>query len=118
MSIKQGIAFSPQTELTQPVHSESTEIYVADTAVFPPAPNYATIGIDENGETIEYAAVADGLLSGCRRGAEGSPQDWPAGTPIARNFTAQDQQDIIDAVEASVSSLSGGSNPLLNQRVL
>ena len=113
MSIKQGIAFSPQTELTQPINSEDTEIYVVSTEVFPPAPNYATLGIDEEGETIEYAAVADGLLSGCRRGVEGTPRDWPAGTPIARNFTAQDQQDIIDTVEASVSSLSGGSNPNL-----
>ena len=93
-----GIAFSPQTTLAENIGAADTIIRVADTSVFPPAPNYATIGTDEDGETIEYAAKADGLLSGCTRGVEGAAKAWRAGEVIARNFTAADHNGMITAV--------------------
>ncbi len=93
-----GIAFSPPTTLTENIGAADTIIRVADASVFPPAPNYATIGTDEDGETIEYAAKADGLLSGCTRGVEGAAKAWRAGEVIARNFTAADHNGMITAV--------------------
>ena len=96
-----GIAFSPQTTLAENIGAADTIIRVADASVFPPAPNYATIGTDEDGETIEYAAKADGLLSGCTRGVEGAAKAWRAGEVIARNFTAADHNGMITAVTAA-----------------
>lgn len=92
-----GIAFSPPTTLTENIGAADTIIRVADASVFPPAPNYATIGTDEDGETIEYAAKADGLLSGCTRGVEGMAKTWQKGEVIARNFTAADHNSMISA---------------------
>lgn len=99
-----GIAFSPQTTLAENIGAADTIIRVADASVFPPAPNYATIGTDEDGETIEYAAKADGLLSGCTRGVEGTAKAWQKGEVIARNFTAADHNGMITAVTAAQST--------------
>ena len=63
---------------------------VTDISAFPEAPSYATIGTDEGGETILYAAKTDAALSGCPRGIEGAAQAWQSGTTIARNFTNAD----------------------------
>ena len=99
-----GIAFSTPTTLAENIGAADTIIRVADASVFPPAPNYATIGTDEDGETIEYAAKADGLLSGCTRGVEGAAKAWRAGEVIARNFTAADHNGMITAVTAAQST--------------
>ena len=67
-----GIAFSPQAELTDNIGAADTIIPVSDAAAFPEAPNLATIGTDEEGETILYTAKTANALSGCRRGVEGT----------------------------------------------
>lgn len=85
-----GIPFSPQTELTDAVSAGDTVIPVADVSVFPAAPNYATLGIDEDGETVLYTSKSESALSGCTRGVEGSARPWPRSTVIGRNFTAID----------------------------
>ena len=94
-----GIAFSPPAALTDNIGAGDTIIPVSDTGLFPPAPNLATIGADEDGETILYAAKTATSLSGCTRGVEGTARAWSAGEPIARNWTAKDHADLIAAVE-------------------
>lgn len=85
-----GIPFSPQVALADSIGASDTVIKVTDITAFPDAPNYATIGTDETGETILYAAKTGDSLSGCTRGIEGEAKSWPAGTTIARNFTNKD----------------------------
>lgn len=93
-----GIAFSPQAVLTGNVGAADTIIGVSDVSAFPSAPNLATIGTDEEGETVLYTAKTDAALSGCVRGVEGTARAWSAGDPIARNWTAKDHGDLIAAV--------------------
>lgn len=85
-----GIAFSPQTTLSDTIGAGDTVIPVADISAFPAAPNYATIGTDAAGETILYSAKTSTALSGCTRGVEGTAKSWPSGSVIGRNFTAKD----------------------------
>lgn len=91
-----GIAFSPQVTLTDNIGEADTIIKVSDVSAFPEAPNLATIGIDEDGETILYTAKTEDALSGCQRGVEGTAKAWSAGEIIGRNFTAKDHNDLIE----------------------
>lgn len=93
-----GVPFSPQTALADSIGAADTIIKVADTSVFPPAPNLATIGTDEEGETILYAAKTADALSGCVRGVEGTAKAWAKGEPAARHWTAKDHNDLIAVV--------------------
>ena len=93
-----GIAFSPQATLTNNLGAADTIIEVSDASAFPPAPNLATIGTDEEGETVLYTAKTETALSGCQRGIEGTAKAWTAGERIGRNFTAKDHADLIAAV--------------------
>lgn len=93
-----SIPYSPTTILTQDIGPADTVIYIADASVLPDAPNIATIGTDENAETIQYAVKADGLLSGCMRSVEGTAQTWLANEVIARNFTALDYEALKDNI--------------------
>lgn len=105
-----GIAFSPPAALTDNIGAGDTIIPVSDAGSFPPAPNLATIGADEDGETILYAAKTATALSGCARGVEGEARAWSAGEPIARNWTAKDHADLIAAVrEAKEASDPAGT---------
>ena len=96
-----GIAFSPQATLTNNLGAADTIIEVSDASAFPPAPNLATIGTDEEGETILYTAKTETALSGCKRGVEGTARAWMAGELIGRNFTAKDHADLIAAITAA-----------------
>ena len=93
-----GIPFSPQATLTNNIGAADTIIEVSDISTFPLAPNLATIGTDEEGETILYTAKTGTALSGCQRGVEGTARAWTAGELIGRNFTAKDHADLIAAV--------------------
>ena len=105
-----GIPFSPQAALTDNIGAADTIIEVSDASAFPPAPNLATIGTDEGGETILYTAKTETALSGCRRGVEGVAKAWMAGEPIGRNFTAKDHADLIAAVlEAGAAATAAGA---------
>lgn len=94
-----GIPFSPQAVLTDNIGAADTIIKVSDVSAFPDAPNYATIGTDEDGETILYTAKTATALSGCTRGVEGTAKAWAAGELIGRNFTAADHAALIENVE-------------------
>lgn len=107
-----GIAFSPVAELTDNVGAGDTIIPVSDVEAFPPAPNLATIGTDEEGETILYAAKTATALSGCTRGVEGTARAWSAGEPIARNWTAKDHGDLITFVEGAAEAAQNTQNAL------
>ena len=65
-----GIPFSPQVALADGIGAGDTTIPVTDISAFPDAPNLATIGTDEDGETILYTAKTTDSLSGCTRGVE------------------------------------------------
>lgn len=110
-----GVPFSPQAFLSDSIGAADTIIPVSDASVFSDAPNLATIGTDEDGETVLYAAKTANSLSGCQRGVEGTAKAWQMGEVIARNFTAKDHNDLIAAVlsaaktaEASGVSFSDG----------
>ena len=62
-----GIPFSPQATLTDTIGAADTIIKVSDVSAFPDAPNYATIGTDEGGETILYTAKTANALSSASR---------------------------------------------------
>ena len=102
-----GIAFSPQVTLTENIGEADTIIKVSDVSAFPPAPNLATIGTDEEGETILYTAKTETALSGCQRGVEGTARTWMAGELIGRNFTAKDHADLIAAIKDKQDKLAG-----------
>ena len=93
-----GIPFSPQATLTDTIGAADTIIKVSDVSAFPDAPNYATIGTDEGGETILYTAKTANAISGCTRGVEGSAKSWNAGELIGRNYTAADHAAMIDNI--------------------
>lgn len=97
-----GKAFSPRTTLAANIGAGDTVIPVAEIAKLPDAPNLATIGIDEDGEVILYAAKTENALSGCVRGFEGTARAWVAGEVVARNFTAYDQQAITENLLAVI----------------
>lgn len=99
-----GIPFSPQATLTDNIGAADTIIKVSDVAAFPDAPNYATIGTDEDGETIFYTAKTATALSGCTRGVEGAAKAWAAGELIGRNFTAADHAALIDNVQEAAKT--------------
>ena len=79
-----GIPFSPPAALTQTISETDTVIHVDNVDAFPDAPNYATIGTDEQAETIRYSAKGEGILSGCTRAVEGTAKVWQTGEVIAR----------------------------------
>lgn len=111
-----GKAFSPRTRLTANIGATDTVIPVEEIGKLPDAPNLATIGIDEGGEVVLYAAKTETALSGCVRGFEGTAKAWDAGEIVARNFTAYDQQALTEnlraALEAPQSLIQCGSAAL------
>ena len=94
-----GIPFSPQTELASGITAAATTIPVVDISVFPDAPNYATIGYDENAETVLYTDVSGNALTGVTRGIEGTARVWASGEVIGRNFTNEDYSKLTNNIE-------------------
>ena len=105
-----GIPFSPQVALADGIGAGDTMIPVTDISAFPDAPNLATIGTDEDGETILYTAKTTDSLSGCTRGVEGMAKAWPSGTTIARNFTNKDFDALQKNVQEAKSQADKGVN--------
>ena len=97
-----GIPFSPVTTLANSIGNGDTVIEVVDISAFLPGPNIATIGTDENAETIAYATISGNTLSGCIRGQEGVARNWSADTPIGRNWTNLDYKAIADNINGRI----------------
>lgn len=91
-----SIAGSPITYLTADISANQTTISIADDSALPDAPNICTIGYGEELETIKYGVKSNGVLQEVVRGIEGTPRAWPAGTEVARFFTAYDHNAIIE----------------------
>lgn len=102
MTIRQmyrPMPLSPHTWLSAAVDSTATTFNVYDTNVFPDPPFYAVILDGARTETVRVMQLAPGVLSGIVRGVEGTATSHAVDTPLARNFTAADHNDIIDNVE-------------------
>lgn len=91
-----AIAGSPITYLSSDISAAQTTISIADDSALPDAPNICTIGYGENLETIKYETKSNGVLQNVTRGIEGTPRAWPAGTEVARFFTAYDYNALIE----------------------
>lgn len=85
-----NIPFSKNTRLVNSIISSDNTITVEDASVFPTAPNFATIGTDENAETIFYNAISSNELQNVERAKEGTAKSWSAGEIISRNFSNVD----------------------------
>jgi len=95
-NLYKGIEGSPITYLAADISANQTTISIADDSALPDAPNICTIGYGENLETIKYENKSNGVLQNVTRGIEGTPRAWPAGTEVARFFTAYDHNAIIE----------------------
>ena len=95
-----AIPFSPVTTLTESIGDGDTVIPVANVGAFPEAPNIAVIGgVNEESETILYAAKTSNALSGCTRGVEGTAKSWNKGETISRNYTAKDHDSFVENIK-------------------
>lgn len=104
-----GKANSPSTTLTDGINDISTVIVVADASVLPAAPNLATLGSDQDAETILYAAITENTLSGVMRGFQGTAKAWPIGAPVARLFTEYDYKALSENIrDLEIMQLLGG----------
>lgn len=94
------------------LNADSTIIEVLDGSVLPDAPNLLVLGADQTAETIKMTAK-DGNTLTVERGIQGTAIAWPAGTQVARNFTAKDWDDMITnlntmktIIEADIAALN------------
>ena len=109
MNMYPGKVNSPQTTIVDAINSTTTIITVVDASVLPDAPNIATLGSDEDAETILYTAVIGNVLGGVTRGFQGIAKAWPAGTPIARLFTEYDYRALSKNIrDLEIMKLLGG----------
>ena len=109
-----GVVNSPETYLTQNLAADATIIYVADGSVFGSLPNLAVIGTDQTAETILVEKKRSDGGYNVKRSIEGNGGSWTRTTPVARNFTNFDYQQIKDNIEklnkGKQESLTAGTN--------
>lgn len=92
-------ANSPLTTLAGALTQSATEIMVLAGVVLPDAPNLLVIGGEtEQAETVLMTAK-DGNTLTLVRAVQGVAREWPAGSTIARFFTAKDLADIQDNIK-------------------
>lgn len=97
---------SLQTELAVAIDAGQTTIILADASVVPIAPNLLTIGTDESAETVLYTGKSGNDLTGVTRGFQGTAQSWPAGSKVARYFTAYDADTFRENIAVLQNELS------------
>lgn len=117
-----GVVNSPETYLTQNLAADATIIYVADGSVFGELPNIAVIGTDQTAETILVEKKRSDGGYNVKRSIEGNNGSWTRTTPVARNFTNFDYQQIKDNIEklnkGKQESLTAGNNiQIVNGRI-
>lgn len=88
------------------LNADSTIIEVLDGSVLPDAPTLLVLGSDQTAETVKLTAKEGNTLT-VERGIQGNAIAWPAGTQIARNFTAKDWDDLITNVATIVAKIMG-----------
>ena len=80
------------------LNEESVTIEVLDATVLPDAPNLLVLGTDQTAETVLMTAKEGNTLT-VERAVQGNAIRWPAGTQIARNFTAKDWNDLLENID-------------------
>lgn len=109
-----GKSNSPKTTLSAAITANDTTIPVTLASVFPTAPNFATIGNDENAEVIFYTGISGNSLTGCTRGynSETTASGWDAGTEISRQITKYDfdaiKRNILDLESRKIEGIDWG----------
>ena len=106
------VPYSPVTLISAAIGAGDTTITVDDGALLGDAPNIAVIGgTADVSETIIYGTKNGNILSNVQRGVQGTAKGWSIGDPIARNFTALDQSNIQDNINAlnTILSISNGN---------
>lgn len=104
----EGMTNSPITQLSSNINSTTSSIPVVNINAFPPAPNLATIGEEDDAETILYQSKSSNSLTNVTRGFEGVRKAWDKDTIISRNFTTYDwnsAKDNIDTLNIDLSDL-------------
>ena len=88
------------------LNADSTIIEVLDGSVLPDAPNLLVLGSDQTAETVKLTAKEGNTLT-VERGIQGNAIAWPAGTQVARNFTAKDWDDLVANIATIVAKIMG-----------
>lgn len=97
-------ALSPATTTAGAVTTASTSVTVLNGSVLPDAPNLLTFGGEtENPETVLMTAKNGNTLT-IQRAVQGTARAWPAGSTIARLFTAKDLLDL----QSNITALLNG----------
>lgn len=105
-------ANSIETQLAGDISAIEQIIPVADISAFPPGPNFATIGRDNDAEVILYQAIGAGTLTGCLRGRSGtSPQVWGVGSFIYHSWTSDSANAITDNINALATEVESKTTP-------
>lgn len=100
-------AVNSKATVTMGVLDQATTIVeVLDATVLPEAPNLLVLGTDQTAETVLMTARENNTLT-IQRAVQGIAKSWPAGTQIARNFTAKDWDDMRSNVEAIATKILG-----------
>lgn len=107
---------SPATSLTGPITSAAANITVQDGTILPDAPNLLVLGSDSQAETVLMTAKAGNTIT-VTRGVQGSARSWPAGTPVARQWTAADHAALIANIEALNANKSESTHTHTAQQV-
>lgn len=99
---------SQSTQLVQDISAGVQSIAVADVSVFPAAPNYATIGIENSAEVILYTGIesAGNRLTGIERGKSGTiAKSWQIGAEIYHSWTSDNANAIMGNITAGQNSI-------------
>lgn len=88
------------------MNADSTIVEVLDGSVLPEAPNLLVLGTDQTAETVRMTAKEGNKLT-IERAVQGEAIAWPAGTQVARNFTAKDWNDMIANIATIVAKVMG-----------
>lgn len=88
------------------MNADSTIVEVLDGSVLPEAPNLLVLGTDQTAETVRMTAKEGNKLT-IERAVQGDAIAWPAGTQVARNFTAKDWNDMIANIATIVAKVMG-----------
>lgn len=83
-------ANSPATYLTEAVAADATSIKVNSASVLPALPTLLVLGSEEKAAECVLATSKSGNTITVERAVEGTAKAWPAGTSVARLFTAED----------------------------
>lgn len=93
-------------QLTEDISAGVDEITVTDASVFPPAPNFATIGTDNDAEVVVYQGIdlGNNKLTGCLRGQSDTvAKGWTVGAFVYHSWTAANANAMMD----NISGLDG-----------